>query len=85
MTAQTPEKLTYNGEQYAMCTEPLSEFVAVGGKLPEFVWPDTACWRGYIGEWEITADIPTVFSRIGTPAQYVFRKANCSTMYMEVT
>ena len=56
MTAQTPEKLTYNGEQYAMCTEPLGEFVAMGGKLPEFVWPHTACWRGYIGEWEITED-----------------------------
>jgi hypothetical protein len=56
MTAQASESLTYNGEEFAMCTEPLSAFFSAGGKDPGFVSMDTACWRGYVGEWEVLED-----------------------------
>ena len=56
MTAQVSESLSYDGEDYAMCTEPLSDYFRKGGKDPGFTSMNTACWRGYIGDWEITED-----------------------------
>ena len=53
MTAQISESLTYNGEKLAMCEEPLSDFFSKGGTTPGFASMNTACWRGYFGQWEI--------------------------------
>jgi hypothetical protein len=53
MTAQFPEQLHYNGEDLTMCTNPLSDYFAMGGINPGFESNCTALWRGYIGSWEL--------------------------------
>ena len=49
MTAQFAEKLRYEGEDVAMCTNPLSDYFAMGGVNPRFESNSTALWRGYVG------------------------------------
>ena len=56
MTAQISEGLRYNGEDLRMCTNPLSDYFAMGGANPGFECNCTALWRGYIGSWEIVDD-----------------------------
>ena len=56
MTAQATEVLHYKGEQLSMRTEPLSDYFAQMGHQPEFQGRSTACWRGYVGQWEILLD-----------------------------
>jgi len=53
MTAQAREILLYAGEEHGMATEPLNAYFGSLNKLPEFISPNTACWRGYYGSWEI--------------------------------
>ena len=53
MTAQIAERLNYMGEKVAMCTNPLSDYFAMGGFSPKFQSTSTALWRGYVGSWEI--------------------------------
>ena len=53
MTAQVKEILLYAGEEYGMATEPLNTYFRSLNKLPKFISPSTACWRGYYGSWEI--------------------------------
>lgn len=53
MTAQIPEQLRYEGEDLAMCTNPLNDFFAMGGVNPRFGSNCTALWRGYVGRWDI--------------------------------
>jgi hypothetical protein len=53
MTAQSPERLHYQGEEVAMYAEPLSDYFALSESTPPFVWTSTNCWRGYVGRWEI--------------------------------
>lgn len=55
MTAQVTEKLIINGKKFSMCTEPLQLLVAQN-QLPKFRAFSTACWRGYVGSWEIKLD-----------------------------
>jgi hypothetical protein len=55
MTAQIGEYLRYQGEGVSMCTEPLGDYFAMGGRKPEFQANCTALWRGYVGGWEIVA------------------------------
>lgn len=55
MTAQLAERLYYLGEQFAMCTTPLSQFQAITDG-PHFQPGSTALWRGYRGCWEIIND-----------------------------
>jgi hypothetical protein len=38
-----------------MCTEPLADYFAMGGRKPDFQFHCTALWRGYVGCWEILA------------------------------
>jgi len=52
MTAQAGERLRYKNEDYSMATEPLGEYL-FSRKDINFVFSSTACWRGYIGSWEI--------------------------------
>ena len=53
MTAQFPEKVTFQGEQVAMYTEPLREYFTLTGVKPSFRVTCSGLWRGYIGRWEI--------------------------------
>lgn len=39
-----------------MCTNPLSDYFAMGGTNPRFESNCTALWRGYVGSWEIVDD-----------------------------
>jgi hypothetical protein len=56
MTAQISEKLLFEGERPAMCTNPLGDYCPLGGELPNFASNCTALWRGYVGTWEIIND-----------------------------
>ena len=56
MTAQFSERLHYSGEDLPMCTNPLSDYFAMGGVNPGFESNCTALWRGYVGSWEIVDD-----------------------------
>ena len=56
MTAQFSEVLHYKGEQLSMRVTPLSDYFVLRGIWPDFQDRSTACWRGYVGEWEITID-----------------------------
>lgn len=53
MTAQIAERLLYEGQELSMCTNPLNDYFAMGGKNPGFQFNCTALWRGYVGSWEI--------------------------------
>jgi hypothetical protein len=52
-TAQIPGKILYEGEQGSLHTNPLESYFTKDNPRPEFAAPHTACWRGYIGSWEI--------------------------------
>jgi hypothetical protein len=54
MTAQTPERLLYEGQEVPLCTEPLEDFFALTGDRPQLQIASTALWRCYEGSWEIT-------------------------------
>ena len=54
MTAQVHERLIFDGEETSMaCCPPLP----VGNRRiveeDDFLYFSTACWRGYVGTWEI--------------------------------
>ena len=66
MTAQIGEKLIYDGRQVSMCSEPLGDYFAFGGRNPEFESNCTALWRGYVGTWEIVGDRLDIVSLSGT-------------------
>jgi hypothetical protein len=66
MTAQIAEKLLYQGERVAMCTNPLNDYFAMGGFNPRFEPTSTALWRGYVGGWEIVDDRLYLVSLDGT-------------------
>jgi len=51
MTAQASELLIYGGKEIRLCSNPLSSYLRQTGI--SFESPSTACWRGYIGTWEI--------------------------------
>ena len=56
MTAQFTEVLHYQGAQMSMRTQPLSDYFYQMGTMPDFREKSTACWRRYIGKWEILLD-----------------------------
>jgi len=56
MTAQIAERLRYQGDDVAMCTNPLDDYFAMTGVSPHFVPNCSALWRGYVGRWEIADD-----------------------------
>jgi hypothetical protein len=53
MTAQSMEKLIFNGKEVYMATEPLASYLSKLKKKPKLIFPSSACWRGYYGTWEI--------------------------------
>jgi hypothetical protein len=56
MTAQFGEKLIYEGRSVTMHSNPLEDYFEAKGKRPKFDSICTACWRGYVGTWEIKDD-----------------------------
>lgn len=52
MTAQAREKLIFKGEETWMAAQPLNDYLE-NVKDIKFVADCSACWRGYIGQWEI--------------------------------
>ena len=56
MTAQFSEILHYKGEKLSMRVTPLSDYFVLRGMRPDFRICSTACWRCYVGEWDITLD-----------------------------
>jgi hypothetical protein len=57
MTAQIPEKMTYEGISYDMISEPLHSVLSrKKNRHLRFMPRTTACRRGYVGLWEIVED-----------------------------
>ena len=56
MTAQVGETLLINGEEHEIFNEPLRFLFALMGRQPPFIANSTACWRGYVGTWEIRGE-----------------------------
>ena len=54
MTAQAREILNYEGKSFGMACEPFSQYIIKKNLELRLKAPNTALWRGYIGEWEIT-------------------------------
>ena len=52
MTAQIGDKIHYKGMRYSLSSEPLSAFL-LKNKIDKFNELNTACWRGYVAEWEV--------------------------------
>ena len=53
MTAQFSENLTYEDQTLSMQTEPLAPFLDAQPEPLQFQDFCTACWRRYVGRWEI--------------------------------
>lgn len=56
MTAQVQEALRFRGKDYGMAACPLEGAFHTLRPRPAFVFPHTACWRGYVGTWEVRDD-----------------------------
>lgn len=56
MTAQISEILHYKGDFISMRATPLSDYFELMGMSPVFQDRSTACWRRYVGKWEISLD-----------------------------
>ena len=54
MTAQVRELLIYDQKTYGMTCEPFDQYIIKNKLELRLHWPNTALWRGYMGEWEIT-------------------------------
>ena len=56
MTRQILEKINYEGRLQSMFGRPLDDYFKLTGIKPDFELTCSACWRGYIGTWEILDD-----------------------------
>lgn len=56
MTAQISEILHYKGDFISMRATPLTDYFELMGISPYFQDRSTACWRRYVGKWEISLD-----------------------------
>lgn len=54
MTAQAREIIYIDGKEEQMAEEPLNLYLE--NKSSNFVFPNTACWRGYYGKWLLEND-----------------------------
>lgn len=59
-TAQYPDFLIYNGDTLALFSNPLEEYFYNHSRpddiFERYGYNSTACWRGYIGYWELKND-----------------------------
>jgi hypothetical protein len=53
MTAQVAEVLRYQGRDLMLHSEPLDGYLRSLKARPPMPHESTACWRGYVGTWEI--------------------------------
>lgn len=53
MTAQVSEVLLFEGKELQMCACPLSGYLSNSPKNWSFLGYSSACWRGYVGTWEV--------------------------------
>ncbi len=53
MTAQMHEIIIYEGEEHGMASEPLEPYLESLKEKPLIESTSTACWRGYVGTWEV--------------------------------
>jgi len=56
MTAQIKERLYIDDIEYGIATEPLQPYINNLNYKLKFLIDTTACWRGYIGEWQLIED-----------------------------
>ena len=56
MTAQLPERLRLDGQDRALLSQPLDAYFRSSGHWPILPHGGTALGRGYVGQWEVTAD-----------------------------
>jgi len=60
MTAQALERITYLGKRYSLRSLPLDSYFSDAHPKPDFgaitLSFCSACWRGYVGSWEIDGD-----------------------------
>lgn len=56
MTAQVTEVLIHEGNKLSMCACPLGGYLYSSPKKWNFAGYSSACWRGYVGTWEIVGD-----------------------------
>lgn len=56
MTAQTPDSIVVDGEEWLLLATPLDAVLAANGVSRRLVAPHTANWRGYLATWRVDAD-----------------------------
>jgi len=53
-TAQMPDGLLYEGKKESIFSTPLEDYFSANNNRPAWLtMTNTACWRGYVAEWEI--------------------------------
>jgi hypothetical protein len=52
-TTQMAETIYVDGQKQWLHNLPLEQYFGPGRPRPNFTPPHTACWRGYLGVWEI--------------------------------
>ena len=73
MTAQVAERLIYGEKEISLFSNPLSLFLKETGI--SFESPHTACWRGYVGTWEIIDTLGTErLSLVGLSAHKTYEE-----------
>lgn len=55
MTAQSREIIFIEGKEEQMAAEPLEPFLTANPQI-QFIFSNTACWRGYYGTWALQDD-----------------------------
>jgi len=53
MTAQATEQITIEGISHSLYSLPFDSYIESLNPKPALRFMSTACWRGYIGEWNI--------------------------------
>ena len=56
MTIQASELIFFEGEKHSLINVPAMPDSIIQEKSQEFYVESTACWRGYVGTWEIKDD-----------------------------
>ena len=71
MTAQAPEILIFRDKKLALFDQPLYSYLKrlPKARRPIFRYGSSACWRGYVGTWEIRQGLLTLVSLEGNLQQ----------------
>jgi hypothetical protein len=52
-TVQFPDNIYIDGHKHFLFSTPLEQYYGPHNPRPQFRYPNTATWRGYIATWEI--------------------------------